>query len=110
MGGGWGPPLSLPSASRRQRFFAICQQTAKNWRTTKSFFAVCQFFAVCFLVADGKELLCRQLADGKELADGKLARCVGQPTRAEPMERHTSPKILCLASNSEFVSFLCPLL
>ena len=31
------------------------------------------FFAVCFLVADGKELLCRQLADGKELADGKLA-------------------------------------
>src|SRR3954468_16460366 len=36
------------------------------------------------------------------------ARCVGQPTRAEPMERHTSPKILCLAPNSEFVSFLCP--
>ena len=39
----------------------------------KSFFAVCHFFAVRFLVADGKELLCRQLADGKELADGKLA-------------------------------------
>ena len=39
----------------------------------KSFFAVCRFFAVCFWVADGKELLCRQLADGKELADGKLA-------------------------------------
>src|SRR3954462_1371213 len=38
------------------------------------------------------------------------ARCVGQPTRAEPMERHTSPKILCLAPNSEFVSFLCPFL
>ena len=39
----------------------------------KSFFVVCPFFAVCFWVADGKELLCRQLADGKELADGKLA-------------------------------------
>ena len=36
-------------------------------------FAISQFFVVCFLVADGKELLCRQLADGKELADGKLA-------------------------------------
>ena len=39
----------------------------------KTCFIVCHFFAVCFLVADGKELLCRQLADGKELADGKLA-------------------------------------
>ena len=39
----------------------------------KSFFAVSLFFAVCLCVADGKELLCRQLADGKELADGKLA-------------------------------------
>src|SRR3954468_13957940 len=37
------------------------------------------------------------------------ARCVGQPTRAEPMERHTSLKILCLAPDSVFVSFLCPL-
>ena len=50
----------------------------------KSFFAVSLFFAVrlrvadgkellCRQLADGKELLCRQLADGKELADGKLA-------------------------------------
>ena len=39
----------------------------------KSFFAVSLFFAVRLRVADGKELLCRQLADGKELADGKLA-------------------------------------
>ena len=39
----------------------------------KRFFAVSLFFAVFFRVADGKELLCRQLADGKELADGKLA-------------------------------------
>ena len=36
-------------------------------------FAIGQFFAVCFRVADGKELLCRLLADGKELADGKVA-------------------------------------
>src|SRR3954471_5746603 len=36
------------------------------------------------------------------------ARCVGQPTRAEPMERHPSLKILCLAPDSVFVSFLCP--
>ena len=39
----------------------------------KASFAVCPFFAVCFSVADGKELLCRLLADGKELADGKVA-------------------------------------
>ena len=39
----------------------------------KAFFAISQFFAVCFRVADGKELLCRLLADGKELADGKVA-------------------------------------
>ena len=39
----------------------------------KAFFAISQFFAVCFQVADGKELLCRPLADGKELADGKVA-------------------------------------
>ena len=36
-------------------------------------FAISQFFAVRFLEADGKELLCRPLADGKELADGKVA-------------------------------------
>ena len=36
------------------------------------------------------------------------ARCGGQPTRAEPVERHPSPKILCLAPDSVFVSFLCP--
>ena len=57
----------MPSASGRQRFFAVSWPTAKSWQTAKS------FFAVCFWVADGKELLCRQLADGKELADGKLA-------------------------------------
>ena len=39
----------------------------------KAFFAISQFFAVCFRVADGKELLFRLLADGKELADGKVA-------------------------------------
>ena len=39
----------------------------------KTLFAVCQFFAMCCLVADGKDLLCRPQADGKELADGKLA-------------------------------------
>ena len=39
----------------------------------KKVFAISQFFAVCFWVADGKELLCRPLADGKELADGKVA-------------------------------------
>ena len=38
----------------------------------KTFFVVCQLFAVCFLVADGKDHLCRLLADGKELADGKI--------------------------------------
>ena len=53
--------------------FAVRQRTAKSWQMAKSFFAVCHFFAVRFLVADGKELLCRQLAGGKELADGKLA-------------------------------------
>ena len=39
----------------------------------KKVFAISQFFAVSFWVADGKELLCRLLADGKELADGKVA-------------------------------------
>ena len=39
----------------------------------KAFFAISQFFVVCFRVVDGKELLCRPLADGKELADGKVA-------------------------------------
>ena len=39
----------------------------------KKVFAIRQFFAVRFWVADGKELLCRLLADGKELADGKVA-------------------------------------
>ena len=39
----------------------------------KAFFAISQFFVVCFRVADGKELLCHLLADGKELADGKVA-------------------------------------
>ena len=38
-----------------------------------SLFSVCRFFAVCFSVADGKELLCRPLADGKDMADGKVA-------------------------------------
>ena len=41
----------------------------------KTFFAVCQLFAVRFLVADDKDLLCRLLADGEALcrllADGK---------------------------------------
>ena len=46
---------------------------AKNRLMAKAFFAISQFFAVCFRVADGKELLCRLLADGKELADGKVA-------------------------------------
>ena len=39
----------------------------------KKVFAISQFFAVGFWVADGKELLCHLLADGKELADGKVA-------------------------------------
>ena len=39
----------------------------------KRFFGVRHLFAVCFTVADVKELLCRQLADGKDLADGKVA-------------------------------------
>ena len=38
----------------------------------KTDFAVCQLFVVCFLMADGKDLLCHLLADGKELADGKI--------------------------------------
>ena len=46
---------------------------AKNRLMAKAFFAISQFFVVCFRVADGKELLCRLLADGKELADGKVA-------------------------------------
>ena len=37
------------------------------------------------------------------------AKCIGQPTRAEPMERSTPTKILRLAPDSVFVSFLCPL-
>ena len=36
------------------------------------------------------------------------ARYIEQPTRAEPVECHPSPKILCLAPDSVFVSFLCP--
>ena len=36
------------------------------------------------------------------------AKRIGQPTRAEPMERSPSLKILCLAPDSVFVSFLCP--
>ena len=46
----------------------------------KAFFAISQFFAVCFRVADGKELLCRLLADGKELADGKVADSSSEST------------------------------
>ena len=38
----------------------------------KTFFVVCQFFAVCCLVANGKDLLCRPQEDGKELADDKI--------------------------------------
>ena len=34
---------------------------------------------------------------------------IGQPTRAEPMERSTPTKILHLAPDFVFVSFLCPL-
>src|SRR3954463_4507522 len=37
------------------------------------------------------------------------ARCIEQSTRAKPMERNTSPKILRLAPDSVFVSFPCPL-
>ena len=36
----------------------------------KTLFAINHIFAVRFLVADGKDLLCRQQADGKEVADG----------------------------------------
>ena len=36
------------------------------------------------------------------------AKRIGQPTRAEPMECSTPTKILRLASDSVFVSFLCP--
>ena len=36
------------------------------------------------------------------------AKRIGQPTRAEPMERSTPTKILRLAPDSVFVSFLCP--
>ena len=46
---------------------------AKNWLVANLVFAISQFFAVRFLEADGKELLCRPLADGKELAYGKVA-------------------------------------
>ena len=35
-------------------------------------------------------------------------KCIRQPTRAEPMERSTPTKILRLAPDSVFVSFLCP--
>ena len=37
------------------------------------------------------------------------AKRIGQPTRAEPMERNTPMTILRLAPYSVFVSFLCPL-
>ena len=37
------------------------------------------------------------------------AKCIGQPTRAEPMECSTPTKILRLAPDSVFVSFLCHL-
>ena len=37
------------------------------------------------------------------------ARRIGQPTRAEPMECSTPTKVLRLAPDSVFVSFLCPL-
>ena len=36
------------------------------------------------------------------------AKRIGQPTRVEPMERNPPPKILRLAPDLEFVSFLCP--
>ena len=38
------------------------------------------------------------------------ARRIGQPTRAEPMECSTPTKVLRLAPDSVFVSFLCPFL
>ena len=37
----------------------------------KHYFAVCCHFAVCFLVTDGKDILCRLLADDKEVEDDK---------------------------------------
>ena len=46
----------------------------------KHFFAICQTFAIYFLVAYGKELLCHQPADGKDQADGKFSDSSSDPT------------------------------
>ena len=53
--------------------FAVSQRTTKSGQMAKASTVVCPFFAVCFSVTDGKELLCHPIADGKELADGKVA-------------------------------------
>ena len=79
----------------------------------KSFFVVSLFFAVLLRVADGKELLCRQLADGKELADGKLA---DSSSVSYVVPAYSASQILCFVlfcgirvaskSNVESIPFL----
>ena len=67
----------------------------------KTCFVVCHFFAVCFWVADDKELLCRQLADGKELADGKLVdSSSGSPASVEHHHRHHAVMLTKLSLNT----------
>ena len=53
----------------------------------------------------GRSLHHRPSPDRRSIPSAKR---IGQPTRAEPMERSLPPKILCLAPDSEFVSFLRP--
>ena len=75
---------SFPSDGRWRSFFVICQHTVKKSQMAKTFFVVCQFFAVCSLTADGKDLL------GKELADGKIhdSSSVGLCEQASWMHTH----------------------
>ena len=49
------------------------------------------------------------LADGTLHQSVPCAKRIRQPTRAEPMEHSTPTKILRLAPDFVFVSFLCPL-
>ena len=69
----WAPPTSLPSASRRKRFFAICWQMAKRWVDRPlQHWTPTHLFAICWQMA---KIICHPLADGKELADGNHVLC-----------------------------------
>ena len=64
----------------------------------KTFFVICQFFVVCCLVDDGKDLLCCLQADRKELTDGKI------PDSSSVAHKPQEPLLLYLAATNQVVS------